>query len=128
MVGLSETEVRAALDEILDPCSLAAGAPAGLVEMGLLRSLELSDGDGGTRIRLRIGVTEPGCLMGASFAAQARARLELLAGVASVEIELDHANDWMPSDIDPAYQRRLDAVRRTRRETLEHRRLRAAAT
>src|SRR5471032_1687453 len=104
MVGLSETEVRAALDEILDPCSLAAGAPAGLVEMGLLRALELSDGEDGARIRLRIGVTEPGCLMGASFAAQARARLELLCGVASVEIELDHANDWMPSDIDPAYQ------------------------
>jgi metal-sulfur cluster biosynthetic enzyme len=128
MVGLSEAEVRAALDEILDPCSVAAGAPAGLVEMGLLRALELSDGEDGARIRLRIGVTEPGCLMGASFAAQARARLELLGGVASVEIELDHANDWMPSDIDPAYQRRLDAVRSTRREALEHRRLRAAGT
>ena len=126
MVGLSEAEIRAALDGVLDPCSVAAGAPAGLAEMGLIRALELSDGEDGASIRVRIGVTEPGCLMGASFAAQARARLELLDGVAHVEIELDHANDWMPSDIDPGYQQRLDAVRSARREALERRRLAAA--
>ena len=122
MVGVTEAEVRATLDTVVDPCSIVAGAPAGLVEMGLVRALALSEGEGGTTIRLRIGVTEPGCLMGASFAAQARAQLERLDGVASVEIELDHANDWMPSDIDRDYQRRLDAVRTARRAALERRR------
>jgi metal-sulfur cluster biosynthetic enzyme len=121
MVGVSEAEVREALDAVVDPCSVVAGAPAGLVQMGLVRSLELSEGESGATIRICIGVTEPGCLMGASFAAQARAQLERLAGVARVEIELDHANDWMPGDMDREYQRRLDAVRATRRAALEHR-------
>jgi metal-sulfur cluster biosynthetic enzyme len=122
MVGLSEADVRAALDAVLDPCSVVAGAPAGLVQMGLVRSLELSEAESGATIRVRIGVTEPGCLMGASFAAQARAQLERLDGVAHVEIELDHANDWMPDDMDRGYQRRLDAARATRRAALESRR------
>jgi metal-sulfur cluster biosynthetic enzyme len=121
MVGVTEAAVRAALDAVVDPCSVVAGAPAGLAEMGLLRALEISVQDGGTAIRLRIGVTEPGCLMGASFAAQARAQLERLEGVTHIEIELDHANDWMPSDMDPAYQGRLDTVRAARREALERR-------
>jgi metal-sulfur cluster biosynthetic enzyme len=126
MVSVTEAEVRAALDAVVDPCSVVAGAPAGLVQMGLVRALELSEGDAGATIRLRIRVTEPGCLMGASFAAQARAQLERLDGVARVEIELDHANDWMPSDIDRDYQRRLDAVRAARRAALERRRTEVA--
>jgi metal-sulfur cluster biosynthetic enzyme len=121
MVCVTEVEVRAALDAVVDPCSVVAGAPAGLVQMGLVRALELLDGEAGATIRVRIGVTEPGCLMGASFAAQARAQLEQLDGVALIEIELDHANDWMPRDMDRDYQRRLDAVRATRRAALERR-------
>jgi metal-sulfur cluster biosynthetic enzyme len=88
MVSVTEAEVRAALDAVVDPCSVVAGAPAGLVQMGLVRALELSEGEAGATIRVRIGVTEPGCLMGASFAAQARAQLERLDGVVRVEIEL----------------------------------------
>ena len=121
MVGVSEAEIRAALDAVLDPCSVVAGAPAGLVQMGLVRALELREGETGAMIPVRIGVTEPGCLMGASFAAQARAQLERLDGVAHVEIELDHANDWMPRDMDRNYSRRLDAMRATRRAALERR-------
>lgn len=123
---MTEAEVRAALDTVIDPCSVVAGVPAGLAEMGLVRALEVTDGEDGVTIRVRIGVTEPGCLMGASFAARARAQLERLDGVTHIEIELDHANDWMPSDIDRDYQRRLDTVRATRRATLERRRSRVA--
>ncbi len=126
MVRVTEAEIRAALDAVVDPCSVVAGAPAGLVQMGLVRALELSESEAGATIRVRIGVTEPGCLMGASFAAQARAQLEQLEGVARVEIELDHANDWMPADIDRDYQRRLDAVRAARRAALERRRTEVA--
>jgi metal-sulfur cluster biosynthetic enzyme len=126
MVSVTVANVREALDAVVDPCSVVAGAPAGLVQMGLVRALELSEGDAGATIRVRIGVTEPGCLMGASFAAQARAQLERLDGVARVEIELDHANDWMPSDIDSDYQRRLDAVRAAQRAALERRRTEVA--
>jgi metal-sulfur cluster biosynthetic enzyme len=86
--------------------------------MGLIRALALSEEPGGCAIVVRIGLTEPGCLMGASFAAQARERLEGLPGVSRVEVELDHSADWQPSDIDQSYRDRLEVVRRARRRAL----------
>ncbi|MGQ0840218.1 metal-sulfur cluster assembly factor [Actinokineospora sp.] len=113
--------VRAELDRIVDPCSAVAGAPAGIVAMGLIRELSLTDGPDGVAVRIRIGVTEPGCLMGGSFAAQARERLDRLNGVASVEVEFDHAADWTPGDMEPGYRRTLDATRAARRAALRER-------
>lgn len=108
---MNEAVIRAALNEVVDPCSVVAGAPAGIDEMGLVRKLSVSHAPGGAAIEVWIGVTEPGCLMGASFAVRARERLEALEGVASVDVQLDHQADWEPADIDPAYAKRLAAVR-----------------
>jgi len=111
---IDEAQIRAALNTILDPCSVTAHTPAGIEEMGLIRRLELSERDGGTVVRLVIGVTEPGCVMGFPFANEAKQRLAALPGVASVEVVLDHAHDWMPADMSPAYRARLDADRALR--------------
>jgi metal-sulfur cluster biosynthetic enzyme len=67
-------------------------------------------------VEVRIGVTEPGCMMGASFAIKARERLEALRGVVDVCVELDHEGDWEPADIDPAYAKRLSAIRTAKRD------------
>ncbi len=111
---MNEAVVRAELNQILDPCSVVAGAPAGIEELGLVRELVVSEAEGGVAIALSIGVTEPGCMMGASFVVRARERLESLAGVVAVDIRLDHESDWEPSDIDPSYAMRLAAVRAAR--------------
>jgi metal-sulfur cluster biosynthetic enzyme len=116
---VTAAEVRAALDEIVDPCSVVAGAPAGLAEMGLVREVSVGESPAGAVVRVRIGLTEPGCMMGASFVVKARERLAALPGVARVDVELDHAADWHPSDADPAYQERLRSVRAERRAALE---------
>ena len=113
-VGVTEERIKAELDLVIDPCSAAAGAPAGLVEMGLIRALTVRPGEDGVSVLVRIGVTEPGCLMGAAFAVQARERLDALDGVGEVEIELDHAADWLPTDLAPAYRSRLEQVRAAR--------------
>lgn len=118
---MTEAEVRAELNRIVDPCSVVAGAPAGIEEMGLVRELRLTETVDGVAIRVRIGVTEPGCMMGASFAVSARERLEALPGVAGVEVQLDHRCDWEPGDIDTAYAERLEAVRAARRSALRER-------
>lgn len=117
--SVNEDVIRAELNEILDPCSVVAGAPAGLVEMGLVRGLSVKEAPNGLAVELRIGVTEPGCMMGASFAIKARERLEALAGVVAVDVQLDHTADWEPADIDPAYAERLAAVRAARRGGLD---------
>ena len=104
---IDEARVWTTLNTIVDPCSRAAGAPAGIAEMGLVRQLEVHHSPG--------GVTEPGCLMGAAFVNDARLRLRALPGVAEVHVSMDHAFDWTPADMSPAYQARLEQLRQRRR-------------
>jgi metal-sulfur cluster biosynthetic enzyme len=96
LAAWSTGDVRALLDEIIDPCSIAAGAPAGLVEMGLVRGVEVTSMPAGDAITVRIGLTEPGCMMGASFVVRVREALEPLPGVARVDVELEHDSGWSP--------------------------------
>jgi len=79
----------------------------------------VSAGREGAIVTILIGLTEPGCMMGASFAVQARERLEPLPGVARVEVELQHDCDWTPADLDARYARRLEEVRAAARRSRE---------
>ena len=115
---MNAEEIRAELNTIVDPCSVAAGAPAGLVDMGLVRGLEVDDTPGGCTIRLTIGLTEPGCMVGASFVSRARELLSELPGVARVDVSLEHDCDWSPRDLDPDYATRLRAARALRRAAI----------
>lgn len=109
--SLSEADIRAVLNTIVDPCSRAAGATAGLVDMGLIRRLSVtadsSADDHGVDVLVVIGVTEYACLMGPSFAIEAYKKLTPMPGVRSVEVELDGVFDWDPDDMSPDYRRRL---------------------
>ncbi len=104
--------VLAVLDGITDPCSVAAGAPAGLVEMGLVVDLAVA-ADGAVALRLR--VTDGLCLMSAVFVGEARARLAALPGVTTVDVTLDAASVWTPDDMAAGYRRRLEEHRAHRR-------------
>jgi metal-sulfur cluster biosynthetic enzyme len=104
---ISDVDVRASLNEIIDPCSAAAGCSAGLDEMGLVRAVEVSETASGTDIRVVIGVTEYGCLMGAPFANEAYKRLQALPGAAIITVELDGKFDWDRDDMRADYQERL---------------------
>jgi len=115
---VTEAEVRALIDEVPDPCSLAAGVPAGLAEMGLLRALAVEHRPDGTRVRATLAVTEPGCFLGASFARSATERLLAHPGIVAADVDLDHTHGWTPDDMAPAYQARLAAARTARRATL----------
>lgn len=103
-------QVREVLNGIVDPCSTAAGVPAGLCDMGLVHAVAVHP-DG--RVAVTLGVTEPGCFMIGSFAAEARARLLTLPGVSAVELELDEGFDWTEDSMDPAYRARLAQHRRS---------------
>lgn len=107
----TEGEVREALNGIVDPCSTAAGVPAGLCDMGLVHAVDV---DPGGRVSVRLGVTEPGCFMIGSFAAEARIRLLALGDVTAVELELDEGFDWTEDSMDPAYRKRLVEHRRSK--------------
>jgi metal-sulfur cluster biosynthetic enzyme len=110
---ISNAEVRAALNEIVDPCSRATGEPAGLVDMGLVRRIDVRDA--GARVEVVLALTEPTCLMGFPFLRSARERLSALPGVERVEVSLDPSFEWTPAELTPAYAARLEQQRAARR-------------
>ncbi|MBV9414806.1 MAG: DUF59 domain-containing protein, partial [Solirubrobacterales bacterium] len=78
---MTEQEVRSALNRIPDPCSVAAGATAGIAELGLLSEVAVENASDGARVRVAIRLTDPVCMMGAAFLASARELLSRLDGV-----------------------------------------------
>jgi metal-sulfur cluster biosynthetic enzyme len=111
---ITEQQVRVLLNGIVDPCSRAAGCPAGLDEMGLIRAVEVCTGAAGSDVRVVIGVTEYGCLMGAPFVREAYQLLEALPGIGTVVVTLDQKFDWDRDDMRGDYRDRLTAHRRRR--------------
>jgi metal-sulfur cluster biosynthetic enzyme len=99
--------VREALNTIVDPCSVTAGAPAGLVDMGLVRSIQLHAG----HANVTIGVTEPMCLMGAIFLRDVRSILASLDGIDSFDVRFDHNLRWDESMMAPSYRIALQTKR-----------------
>lgn len=120
---VTEASVRSVLNAIIDPCSLLAGAPAGIDEFGLVRQVEVRQGPDGVDITVTLGVTEPGCYMAVYFAEQAHTLLQGQAHVKNVTIALDLAGDWTPDDMSTTYRTRLEMVRAQRRRSLPRRTL-----
>jgi metal-sulfur cluster biosynthetic enzyme len=112
---MTAEEIRRRLNTIVDPCSVATGAPAGLVDMGLVREITIREAPGGATVLVRLGLTEPGCMIGASFLVRARECLEPLPGIAHLEVQLQHDCDWTPDDLDPRYAQRLEDRRAAQR-------------
>ncbi len=112
---MTEREVRRVLNRISDPCSVAAGARAGISELGLLSEVAVDDRPGGAHLRVGIRLTDPVCMMGAAFLASARELLSSLDGVANVEVWLDERSDWTPEEMSPGYRDRLERIRAARR-------------
>ena len=113
--GAAAGELRERIGELLngivDPCSAAAGAPAGLVEMGLIRTLEVAEGDDGLEVTVVVRVTHPSCMMAPVFLAQVQNLVHELPGVGAIHASLDTGFDWTPNDMTPEYRERLSRHR-----------------
>lgn len=110
--SVSEAEIRAILDEIKDPCSVAASVPMGLDEMGIVKSVAIDD-VGQVSVELRL--TSPFCEMIAYMRNEALAKIQSLPGVSSVTVTHDSGLEWDHDLISPEAQarrqRRLDRMR-----------------
>jgi metal-sulfur cluster biosynthetic enzyme len=95
------------LNTVIDPCSAAAGAPAGLVDMGLIRELDVDDRAEGAAVTVVVRVTHPSCFMAPLFLAQVQNLLGELPEVAAVDASLDTGFDWTPADMSDGYRERL---------------------
>lgn len=83
-------QARNRLDEIVDPCSEARGTDISIVEMGLLKSIEVSDG----HVHIDLRITSPSCMMVGYFIEQAEQRVGSLDGVEEVTLSTDAGMQW----------------------------------
>jgi metal-sulfur cluster biosynthetic enzyme len=112
--------VERCLEAIVDPCSVASGAPAGLVSMGLVGSINVEHGHAGHEVHVTLRITEPGCMMGALFQLTARNEISKLPGVLAARVDMDYAHVWGPEQMSPKYQQRLAALRSARASSHHH--------
>jgi metal-sulfur cluster biosynthetic enzyme len=105
--GPDESAVRAALELIVDPCSIATGVPISLVGMGLVK--EITSADGHVTIVLRL--TSPVCWQGANILGGVEKAVGTLPGVRSIRCVLEPAGEWTPDMMSPAARARLRKLR-----------------
>lgn len=112
---VEEREVLDVLNAIIDPCSAVAGVPAGLVDMGMVQSVEISEGESGATIDVRLLMTEFGCLMSVPFKVTATDSLSALPGVVEVNVGITTADEWTEDRMSPELRQALQEKRRSRR-------------
>ena len=101
--------VEEALGRVHDPCSVAAGRPKSLIEMGLVLDWRWTAPGA---LRVELCVTFTGCTMAPHFVEAARRELSRMAGVETVELDVDTNFFWTPDRMAPDdAPRRGDAPR-----------------
>lgn len=101
-------EVLSLLNRIIDPCSAATSLPAGLVDMGLIRGLELASLDNGHwSCAVKLCVTHAFCMMTGVFVNEIEKRLEAHGVFDEIKVELDYSTIWTEDLMAPAYRAQL---------------------
>jgi metal-sulfur cluster biosynthetic enzyme len=100
--------VSAALQQVVDPCSVGRGVPAGLVDMGMVKAVDVSDApDGHSVVTVELRITSPACTFQPWFEREVREHLGEVPEVDEVRIEWNRDFDWSDDDMSPDLQRRL---------------------
>jgi metal-sulfur cluster biosynthetic enzyme len=111
------SKVRSALHNVVDPCSAATGIDLDIVEMGLVKSIDIFD----DHVRVNMRLTTPACHMVAYFMKEVEREVGQLPGVESVELEADDGLEWTEEMLsDDAKRRREEMLERQRQEYRQH--------
>ena len=109
-------EVKEILNSIVDPCSAGAATPIGLVDMGIVESVEV---EGGV-VRIALLPTFAGCLYVGIFKAEIERRMQGIAWCSSLSMQVVDASVlWDESRISDAARRRLEERRAVMRRELK---------
>jgi probable FeS assembly SUF system protein SufT len=100
---LNVESVWEALRECFDP-----EIPVNIVDLGLIYDLSLEDGSaGGKRVKVKMTLTAQGCGMGPVIAADAKSKIEALAGVEGAEVAIVWDPVWNPRMISESGRKQL---------------------
>jgi metal-sulfur cluster biosynthetic enzyme len=96
MMDALNEEIRAALEQVCDPCSIAANAPLSILDMGLIQGWSV-DKEGNLRVRMCL--TSPSCTMSPHIVKAAEGMLSSIRGVKSARVEVDPEVFWTPANM-----------------------------
>jgi metal-sulfur cluster biosynthetic enzyme len=99
-------QVRDRLRGIVDPCSAATGSNLNIVEMGLIKRVEVS----GDRVDIEMHLTTPLCHMIPHFKKEGEERIGDLEGVETVELTTDDGTEWTEEYMSEAATRKRQAI------------------
>jgi metal-sulfur cluster biosynthetic enzyme len=107
-----KADVSCVLNTITDPCSAAAGVPIGLVDMGIVESIDI-DGDA---VKIKLLPTFPGCIYTAIFSNEIQSKLAEFDWTGDVAIDLEaQGSVWDEDRMSPSALTRLHKARAQRR-------------
>jgi metal-sulfur cluster biosynthetic enzyme len=84
--------IEAALERVVEPCSLAFGKPISIVEMGLIERIEVAGG----QARITLCLTDAACVHFAGMQRFIRDELLELPEIATVEVVQTLDRLWTP--------------------------------
>lgn len=91
----TKEEVYEALQTCYDP-----EIPVNIVDLGLVYDLKVSStSSGASEVEVRMTLTAQGCGMGATIAADAQQKIEILPGVEEARVEIVWDPPWSPQMI-----------------------------
>jgi len=103
-----EERARDALRDVVDPCSAATGSNLNIVEMGLVKEIEVDVDDGHANVEMRL--TTPMCHMIGYFIDQVEDRLTGLEHVERVDLDTDDGMEWSEELMSEEAQAKRQAV------------------
>lgn len=106
------SQVNHALNRVVDPCSVGRGVPAGLVDMGMVKSVEVLHDTGGHRARVTLRITSPGCHLQMWFTQRVTDEITALPDIAGVDVLWSDVFDWSDDDMSDSLKSRLRAKKR----------------
>jgi metal-sulfur cluster biosynthetic enzyme len=96
--------VRAALGEVYDPCSQAWQRPLSLVDLGLVREVDVDEAG---HVSIRVSLTVPFCVAVATIMQAVERRVAELPGITAVSVHIDQTAPWSPELMTETGRRRL---------------------
>ena len=108
---LLEHNAWSALERVYDPCSVATRSPLNIVDMGLVRAVDV---DEDANVIVSICPTSPSCMLMASITEGAENELTRVEGVGEVTVRIDSEFFWTPEAMTAKGNAELDRHRARR--------------
>lgn len=97
--GVRADEILAALENAVDPCSVAAGRPMNIVEMGLVDAVDIDDAG---QVTISLSLTSPSCMMLGQIMDQIDKYVAPVLGGQRPKLTFDDGMNWTPDRISGA--------------------------